>query len=137
MGKQTIGPLGDIAGLLARLAAGTVFVYHGLPKLLDPSGTSEFFGMLGIPFPQIAAVYGGVVEVVGGLMLAFGFALPVVGALLFLQMAAAYVFAHLGQPLEEWELALVLGTSALALGFSGGRLALDRLMPWGRRSEER
>ncbi|WP_116244100.1 DoxX family protein [Nocardiopsis sp. FIRDI 009] len=128
--------VGDFTSLLARLVVGGVFIYHGWPKLADPGATAEFFGMVGVPMPQVAAVVGGLVEVGGGAALILGFALPVVGILLALEMVGAYVFAHAGQAFSEFELVVVLGAAALALGFSGGRFALDRILPWSRRRRQ-
>ncbi|OLT28760.1 DoxX family protein [Nocardiopsis sp. CNR-923] len=134
MSRQSSGlSVSDFTSLLARLVVGGVFVYHGWPKLMDPVGTAEGFGALGIPMPEVAAVVGGLVEVGGGIGLIIGFLLPLAGILLALQMVGAYVFAHAGQAFSEWEAVLVIGAAALALGFAGGRFALDRIMPWGRR----
>ncbi|MFI6576600.1 DoxX family protein [Nocardiopsis sp. NPDC050513] len=134
MSQQSSGlSVSDFTSLLARLVIGGVFVYHGWPKLMDPGATAQFFGMMGIPMPEVAAVVGGLIEVGGGIGLIIGFLLPLAGILLALDMVGAYVFAHAGQAFSEWELVLVLAVTALALGFAGGRFALDRIMPWGRR----
>ncbi|MCY9787021.1 DoxX family protein [Nocardiopsis sp. EMB25] len=135
MSQQSSGlGISDFTSLLARLVVGGVFVYHGWPKLADPGATAEGFAMMGVPMPEVAAVVGGLVEVGGGIALIIGFLLPLAGILLALQMIGAYVFAHAGQAFAEWELVPVIGAAALALGFAGGRFALDRIMPWGRRS---
>lgn len=123
----------DVTTLLARIVIGVTFVVHGLDKAADLEGTAGFFGSAGIPFPEYSALLGTGVEIVGGALLVLGFALPAVGLALAAQMAVAIAFVHVGQPLVGgYELPLVLGAAALALGFAGGRLALDRLLPWGR-----
>lgn len=125
--------ISDLATLLARVVVGVVFIAHGLPKAADFHGTAAGFGTLGVPLPEVAATTAVVVEVGGGVALIAGFLLPVVGVVLTGMMGAAYCFAHIGDPLVGgYELLLVLGVSALALGFSGGRYSLDRLLPWGR-----
>lgn len=130
--------LSDTAALLARIVIGVVFVAHGLPKAADLAGTAQGFEAMGVPVPQFAAFLAVAVEVGAGVALLVGFALPVAGVLLALMMGGAYLFAHVGDPLVGgFELAVVLGVAALALGFSGGRYSVDRLLPWGRVRQER
>ncbi|GAB2481626.1 DoxX family protein [Nocardiopsis aegyptia] len=125
--------ISDVTTLLARIVVGVTFVLHGLEKAADLEGTAGFFGSAGIPFPQYSALLGTGVEIVGGALLILGFALPAVGLVLAAQMGVAIAFVHAGQPfVGGYELPLVLGAAALALGFAGGRLALDSLLPWGR-----
>lgn len=125
---------GDLTALIARVVVGVVFIAHGLPKATDLEGTAGGFEAMGIPFPQFAALLGAGIEVGAGAALIVGFALPIVGVLLALMMGNAYFFAHVGDPLVGgFELLLVLAAAALALGFSGGRFAVDSVMPWGRR----
>ena len=133
--------ISDLTALLARVVVGVVFIAHGLPKATDLQGTAAGFEAMGIPFPQLAALLGAGIEVGAGAALLIGFALPVAGVLLALMMGSAYFFAHVGDPLVGgFEMVLVLAVAALALGFSGGRFAVDSMMPWGRRrvrSEEK
>lgn len=133
--------ISDLTALLARVVVGVVFIAHGLPKATDLQGTAAGFEAMGIPFPQFAALLGAGIEVGAGAALLIGFALPVAGVLLALMMGSAYFFAHVGDPLVGgFEMVLVLAVAALALGFSGGRFAVDSMMPWGRRrvrSEEK
>lgn len=129
----------DATALIARLAVGTVFAVHGWQKLSGGlTGATEMFAGMGVPLPQVAAVLAIVIEFGGGIALILGLLLPLTGIALAAQMAAAFSFVHAGQPLvsadggPSFELVLVLGAAALALGFNGGRFALDRLLPWGR-----
>ncbi|CAM3649343.1 DoxX family protein [Nocardiopsis rhodophaea] len=133
--------LADITTLLARIAIGAAFIIHGLQKLgMGVEATAGFFRDHGVPMPEIAAIVAIVIEVGGGTALLIGFALPVVGVLLALQMASAIFFVHLGQPFvsaeggPSFELPLVMGAASLALGFAGGGLAVDRFLPWGART---
>ncbi|WP_159941719.1 MULTISPECIES: DoxX family protein [unclassified Nocardiopsis] len=131
--KTLVSRVGDVTTLLARVAVGVVFIAHGWPKATDLDGTAQGFAALGIPFPGFAALLGAFIEVGGGLALIVGIALPLAGLLLAFMMANAYFFAHLGDPLVGgYEYLLILGACSLALGFTGGRYALDRLTPWGR-----
>ncbi|GLU49423.1 DoxX family protein [Nocardiopsis ansamitocini] len=128
----------DITALVARIAVGVTFIAHGAQKLgMGVEGAGHMFDAIGVPFPQAAAALAIAVEIGGGAALLLGLALPVTGAVLAGFMAAAYFFGHLGAPLTGpggFELALVLGGSALALGFAGGRLTVDRFLPWGRQA---
>lgn len=125
--------ISDLVTLFARVVVGSVFIAHGLPKAADFPATVTAFGALGVPLPEIAVATAVVVETGGGVALIAGFLLPPVGVALAGMMGAAYYFAHLGDPLVGgYEILLVLGVSALALGFSGGRYCIDRLLPWGR-----
>ncbi|TDQ47581.1 DoxX family protein [Actinorugispora endophytica] len=128
----------DITALLARIVVGAVFIAHGLQKIgTGVDGVAQGFGSMGIPLPQVAAVTAMTVEIGGGLALIVGFALPAAGAALAAFMVGAYTFAHVGDALVGgYEVVLVLGASALALGFSGGSLAVDRFLPWGTRRAE-
>ncbi|MFC7330528.1 DoxX family protein [Marinactinospora rubrisoli] len=131
--------LADSAALIARVAVGVIFMVHGWQKIATGvDGVAAGFAAMGIPLPEVAAIVAMAVEFGGGILLAVGFALPVTGVVLALQMAAAYYFAHLGGPLTGeggFELALALGATSLALGFAGGGFAVDRLLPWGRREQ--
>lgn len=120
----------DVTALAARAAVGVVLIAHGLPKATDTGGTAAGFEAMGIPAPEIAALVGAVIEVGFGAALIVGLLLPVAGVVLAAMMGTAIALAHVGDPLiGGYELPMVLGPAALALGFSGGRLALDSLLP--------
>lgn len=122
----------DITALVARVAVGAIFITHGMQKVnTGVAGVAQGFEGLGIPFPHAAAVTAIIVEVGGGLALIIGFALPAAGIALAAFMVGAYAFAHVGETLANgYELVLALGAASLALGFAGGSLAVDRLVPW-------
>lgn len=131
------GPAADATALIARIAVGIVFIAHGWQKVseMGMGGTAGMMESMGIPAPQAAALFAIVVELGGGVLLLVGLLQPVAGVLLALQMGGAILFVHAGNGLigeGGYELPLALGLSALALGFNGGRFALDRLLPWGR-----
>lgn len=130
--------ISDVTTLLARAVVGIVFIAHGLPKATDLQSTTAGFEALGVPFPQPGALLAVGIEVGAGIALIIGFALPIAGVLLALMMGGAYFFAHVGDPLVGgFELLLILGVSALALGFSGGRYCVDSMMPWSRGHSEK
>ncbi|GAA2356741.1 DoxX family protein [Nonomuraea africana] len=131
----------SIALLLARVAVGVTFLVHGWMKFttMGIAGTTAFFEQIGIPLPGLAAPAVAVLEVVGGVALIAGAALPVFGVLLALDMVGAILFVHLpnGFLADKGgiEFPLVLGAASLALAFTGGgALAADRLWQRGRTS---
>jgi putative oxidoreductase len=139
-------PLYDYLALLARIGIGLVFMAHGWQKVsIGIAETARDFDGMQVPGPTAAAIYATFVELLGGAALVLGLALPVVGVLLFLDMAGAFALIHAENGiflLDEnlavqngFELVLVLGLAALLFGFGGGgRFTIDqRLFP--RRSE--
>ncbi|GAA4207433.1 DoxX family protein [Streptosporangium oxazolinicum] len=126
--------------LLARIALGVIFLVHGAQKFLTSglTQTAGFFESVGIPLAAVVAPAVAVLEVVGGIALILGAALPVFGVLLALDMLGALFFVHLpngfsvGEGGYEFVLALAAGTLAVAFG-GGGALAVDTL--WQRRRQ--
>ncbi|PZG17762.1 DoxX family protein [Nonomuraea aridisoli] len=121
--------------LLARIAIGVIFLVHGYQKFATTGigDTIEFFQSVGIPLAALAAPAVATLEVIGGLALILGAALPLAGTLLALTMAGAIVFVHaphgFGAEAGGYEFVLALAASSLAVGFSGGgALALDRVL---------
>lgn len=123
----------DLSALIGRLGVGVVFIAHGWQKFTEwgLDGTAAAFEGMGVPLPTLSAWFAAIVELVGGSLLVLGVALPVVGVLLALNMFGALVIVHLPNGLlgeGGFELVLVLGVAALALGFNGGAYALDRTL---------
>lgn len=130
---ETLWPWGIT---LLRVVAGIVFFMHGQQKLftMGIDGVSGFFGSLGIPVPQLAAIVVSLLETVGGLALIIGVLTRVVGVLLAGDMLVALFLVH--QPNGFFvgdggiELVFLLAGVALALVLTGpGALALDSLLP--------
>jgi putative oxidoreductase len=118
--------------LILRLAVGAVFAMHGWQKLtvMGVGGVAGFFGSLGIPFPEVAALVVTLVELVGGLALILGLGTRLAGALLAIDMLVALLLVHLpnGFAVENggYEFVLVLLAASLFFALSGpGRLSLD------------
>ena len=130
-------PLYDVVAVLARLGVGIVFMAHGWQKIeAGVTATGRSFDALGVPLPTAAAVYSAFVELLGGAALIVGLGLPVTGALLFIDMAGAFIFVHADQGLfmvdggtvqDGYELVLALGMASLLFAAGGGgRLTLDQ-----------
>ena len=120
----------DSAALIGRLGLGAVFIAHGWQKFFEygMDGTAASFAQMGVPAATASAWFAAVVELVGGALLLVGAALPVAGVLLALDMAGALVLVHLPNGMlapNGYQLVLVLGVAALALGFNGGAYSVD------------
>jgi putative oxidoreductase len=67
---------------LARLLLSSIFVWAGYAKLMDPSGTAQYFAMVGVPAPALMVWVAVVVELIGGLAILVGLKARLVGAIL-------------------------------------------------------
>lgn len=85
----------ETAYLILRVGTGLLFLGHGLQKL---------FGLFGGQVVRLDSLMGvaGVMELVGGALLALGLFTRPVAAILLAEMLAAYVMAHL--PRGVWPL---------------------------------
>jgi putative oxidoreductase len=100
--------------------------------------TIEGFVVLGIPAAPVSAVFVIAVELLGGILVAVGAATALVGVVIALEMLGAVLFVHLGSGVfvsdGGWELAGLVGASALALAAAGsGRLSVDHVVSRRRR----
>src|SRR5437588_1903185 len=88
----------DLGALIGRIGLSVIFIAHGYQKFAQwgIGGTTASFTKMGIPAPTLSAWYAALVEVAGGAALVVGFALPVAGILLAVDMAGALVFVHAG-----------------------------------------
>ncbi|MGC9670897.1 DoxX family protein [Planosporangium sp. 12N6] len=125
----------DVAILVARIGVGVVFIAHGWQKLVTfgVAGTAASFQRMGVPAPTVSAWYASIVELLGGVALLVGLAVPVAGLLLVLDMLGAYLFVHAGHGIlvteGGGELAIALGAASLLLAAVGaGWFSLDRLI---------
>lgn len=132
---DAFSPLGEP---LVRVATGLMLVPHGAQKLFGWFGgygldaTGQFFAAkLGLP-PSFALL-AGLIEFVGGLLLALGLATRAVAALVVGLMAVAIVHVHLGAGFfwtsGGYEYPLLWGLVALSFVLrGGGRFSVDRLI---------
>ena len=120
----------DSAALLLRLGLGTMFVAHGLLKILvfTLSGTAAFFEQAG--FPGWMAYPVSIAEVAGGALLLAGIAvraitlglLPILLGATFVHFGSGWVFSN---PNGGWEYPAFLALVSAALVLLGpGRFVL-------------
>jgi len=126
-----------------RLAVGAIFVAHGAQKLFGlwggggPNGTAAFFAQLGLTPAFPLAIFVGLVELFGGLLLLAGAFTAIVAAVLTINMLVAAWTVHVpngfflnwtmtpGQG-HGYEFNLVLIGALVSLMFSGpGALSFD------------
>lgn len=128
---------------LVRLVMGAAFILHGWPKLQNPTGWMQAFGLPAAPAAfQVLAV---VAEVGGGIALILGLLTPLAALALVGQMVAALTLVHfpngdpfVGSPGEaSYELALIyLVLALLFLVIGPGKLSVDYVL-FGRRRVDR
>lgn len=128
---QPLGNLSEPIYSLTRLAVGFTFALHGAQKL---------FGVLGRDAVDLASLLGmaGVIELVGGSLIAVGLHTPWVAFVASGQMVVAYFMVHHPRgvwPLENGGEPAVLYASIFLFFASrgSGPISLDRLLR-GRRS---
>jgi len=113
----------SIGLLILRLVVGLALAAHGTQKLFGwfggygLSGTAGFLEQLGFVPGRRNALFAGLAETAGGLLLALGLATPVAAAMLIAVMVVAAVSAHLKHGFfahnQGYEYTLVLATAAL------------------------
>src|SRR5688572_9024449 len=84
----------DLGLLILRLVLAAVLLYHGIPKLLDFSGTVAGFTQMGIPAPTLSAAFAMIVEVGGGILILLGIAVDLAGLLVVIDMLGAIFTVH-------------------------------------------
>ena len=120
--------LASFAPLALRVVLGIIFLIHGCTKLAHMAGTIHSFASLGIPLANIAAPTIAALEIVGGIALVLGLLSRLFALLLIIEMIFAIVTARAKAGFVggwEFELALIAGLVALALG-GPGALSLAR-----------
>ena len=122
---------GDIGLLILRLVIGIIFIYHGLPKLLN---SSKMSGGMGMSATFIFIL--GLVEILGGLGSILGFYTQIAAIILSIVMLGAIYnkmfvwnvpFSKSG--VIGWEFDLMILGGILALLFLGsGNISIDSLI---------
>ncbi|MEM7777552.1 MAG: DoxX family protein [Pseudomonadota bacterium] len=125
---------GEHGAFVLRLTLGTMFLAHGLLKLLvfTPAGTAQFFESLGLP--GILGYATLVAETVGGLLLIAGIASRYVAAALIPVLIGSIVFVHgdkgwlFSNEGGGWEFpAVLIGASIAQVLLGDGAYSLGRV----------
>lgn len=127
--------LADSAQLLLRLVLALIFVVHGWDALnsFGVSGVIQAQRDAGIPLPEIAGPFTVYIELIGGLLLAFGVLTRLIALGLTGLMLGAFFFIHLpnGIFVENggFEYVLALAAACVVLAVVGpGRFSIDHLL---------
>ena len=122
--------IGPRTHAVLRIAAGLLFMQHGLQKLFGLFG-----GVQGNAVPLLS-LFGlaGVLELTGGLFLILGLFVRPVSVVLIVEMMTAYFIAHMSQgawPIQnQGELALLYAAVFTFLAGNGaGPLSVDEAIP--------
>ncbi|CAM5404151.1 Inner membrane protein YqjF [Aquamicrobium terrae] len=81
--------------LAGRVLLSILFIIAGFGKLTSLAGTAGFFGSIGLPLPMVTAIVVGLVELLGGLAVLFGFKTRIAAIVLAVFTLAATAIAHL------------------------------------------
>lgn len=114
----------DLGLLLIRLSVAVVFLNHGIGKFVNLDNSIAFFGDLGLGAIFVYLV--GAVEIIGALMLLFGFGTQGAGLALAAVMVGSLLLVKLPGAFGKWELDLVMLLLSLGLAFSdNGKYAVE------------
>ncbi len=123
----------DVALLVLRLALGTVFLFHGVPKKglwsarpseQMPAGLLTRLRILSIAEPAgaLGLIFGFLTQLAG-----LGLVIVMLGAITFLTTKFHRKFKEANAPGWEFEFMLLIVALALAI-LGGGKFALDRVI---------
>jgi len=119
----------DLASILLRFAVGTLFIYHGYPKLTSMR-KGEFMKSVGMPTGLVP--FGGFVEFFGGFGLLVGLLTPIIAVLAALWMLSTTWFSIAKikkKYMGGYELDITMVLVSLALAFiGGGAFSIDHLV---------
>lgn len=113
--------------LLIRLGLASVFLFHGVTKLMNLSMTVGFFGSLGLS-PFVAYLVAGI-EALGGLALLLGLYTRWIGVALAVIMAGAIATVKASKGFAGFEFELLLLLSLVGVALTGpGSYSLPGMM---------
>jgi putative oxidoreductase len=131
---KSLNPLQPLALLSLRIVLGTIFLYHGYPKLAHP--TSQMHAaFVEHGFPSYFVQLAGFIETFGGALLLVGLFTRCAGLLLAIEMTVAIWKVHSRSyfAVHEYEFPLALAAASFALATIGaGFISVDGLLLEGR-----
>jgi putative oxidoreductase len=120
----------DSIALAGRILIGVLFLMSGLSKIAAPAATQGYIASVGLPAPELGYFGAIAVEVLGSLLLVFGFRvrLVAVGMAIF-AFVTALVFhknvADQNQLIHFMKNVAIAGGLLQVVAFGGGRFSLD------------
>jgi putative oxidoreductase len=120
--------------LAGRIMLVALFVFSGVTKLIDITGTAGHIQAKGLPMPAVLAVAAAVVEITGGLMVMLGWKTRIASIVLAAFTAVATVVFHdfwnaggreqINQMLHAFKNVSMIGGLLILYGAGPGRLAV-------------
>ncbi|MGY1623626.1 DoxX family protein [Geodermatophilus sp. SYSU D00965] len=126
----------DLVLLVARIGLGVLMVGHAKVEYDfggSLAGVGQLFAQSGVPLGTVTGPANVLFELVGGIAMVVGAAVPVVGVLMALNMAGAWLFVHTSglyaMDHNGPELVIAIGLLSLVLAVTGsGRFGIDHLV---------
>jgi putative oxidoreductase len=126
----------DVVLLVARVGLGVIMLAHAKLEYDfggSLAGVGRMFEQAGVPLGSLTGPANVLFELVGGIAMILGAAVPLVGVLMALNMAGAWVFVHtsglFAMDHNGPELVITLGLLGLVLAVTGsGRFGVDHLV---------
>jgi putative oxidoreductase len=126
----------DLVLLVARVGLGVIMVAHAKVEYDfggSLAGVGQLFAEAGVPLASLTGPANVLFELVGGIAMILGAAVRIVGVLMALNMAGAWIFVHtsglFAMDHNGPELVIALGLLSLVLAVTGsGRFGLDHLI---------
>ena len=132
----------DLALLVCRIGLGVLMIAHAKLEFDfgggSLSGVGALFAQSGVSLPAITGPANVLLEAFGGVAIILGLAVSIVGVLMAVNMAGAWMFVHTS-PLYSMdhngpEVVIAIGLLSLALAAAGsGRFGIDHLITRRRR----
>lgn len=108
---------GSTGLLLLRLGVASIFIYHGINKLMDMQATIAFFAMLGVGaiFAWVVAI----IETVGGALMFLGIFTRYAGYLLAIVMIFSIMLVKAKMGFQAAEIDIMLFAASIAIAMLG------------------
>ena len=121
----------DWIALIGRVAMSYIFIYGGIGKAMNPSGTMAYFAKLGMPMPGAAYALTLAVEIGVAALFLVGFRARITGLILAVWCIATAFAAHYhpedaGQMIHFAKNVCMAGGFLQIVAFGAGRLSVDR-----------
>jgi putative oxidoreductase len=120
----------DYAAFAGRILIAILFLMSGISKIAAPAATQDYIAAMGLPLPVVGYFASMTVEVVGSLLLIFGFQTRIVASgMAVFSLATALVFhrnfADQNQMIHFLKDIAITGGLLQVASFGAGKFSLD------------